>query len=443
MKLSSNAISYTLSHLFKVAFPDTETNITIYDSDICVKIHDIGFHFWIMDEEKNEQLLQGTLPLQKVNSPLKHTIPVCQKENTSALYTINEQTIDIHCDLVTLPFFLLSRYEETYHKDLDKHQRFPYHNSLTFLYQFIDYPIIDEYALTLREWTCRHFPNLQPKANKGKLLLTHDIDILFRFGNWAKNLRTIIGGDLIARHSFSMMVKSCKQLKRCWQNRFLDPYIIAIANLMQLLPEDGDEIFFFKALCDGEKDCTYDINSKEVRYLLQTIIGNKKQVGLHGSYDSYNQTDLFQREKERIDRCSAQPIKLHRQHFLRFNAIVTPKIWEEAGITDDYTLGYAEQEGFRCGTCHPFPLYDLTNDQPLKVMEHPLIAMDTTFIIHRRQNITATYQKLCQLLQTCLDAEGECTLLWHSTSTEREFSSWYNRVYRPFIIHYQKIILND
>lgn len=443
MKLSPEAIRYTLTHLFKVAFPKTEPVITVSDSTICVNTQDIRFLFGIMDDEKNEQLLQGSLPMKKVDSPLKHTLPLYVPNDSSPLFTTNNQTIEIHCDLITLPFFLLSRYEETNHPQYDKHQRFPYKRSLTFYYQTIDYPIIDEYALMLREWTCRHFPHITPEANSGKLLLTHDIDILFRFGNWAKNLRTIIGGDLIARHSLPMMIKSFKQLQRCKQNRFLDPYIIAIANLMQIVPDDSDEIFFFKALCEGEKDCTYDINSKEVRYLLQTIVGNRKRIGLHGSYDSYNQPKLFQTEKERMEQCTGEPIKLHRQHFLRFNATETPRIWSEAGITDDYTLGYAEQEGFRCGTCHPFPLYDLTNDRPLDVMEHPLIAMDTTFIIHRRQSISATLQKLCQLLQTCLDAEGECTLLWHSTSTEREFSVWYNRVYLPFIRHYQKIKSNN
>ena len=49
-----------------------------------------------------------------------------------------------------------------------------------------------------------------------------------------------------------------------------------------------------------------------------------------------------------------------------------------AGITHDYSMGFADRVGFRAGTCTPFYFYDLDFEiqTPLKVF--PFALMDTT-----------------------------------------------------------------
>ena len=49
-----------------------------------------------------------------------------------------------------------------------------------------------------------------------------------------------------------------------------------------------------------------------------------------------------------------------------------------AGLTDDYTMGYADATGFRAGISSPYPFYDLERDIETGLTIHPFCVMDTT-----------------------------------------------------------------
>ena len=50
----------------------------------------------------------------------------------------------------------------------------------------------------------------------------------------------------------------------------------------------------------------------------------------------------------------------------------------EFDITDDYTMGYAAQPGFRASTCSSFNFYDLDREQETKLRVHPFCIMDAS-----------------------------------------------------------------
>jgi len=115
---------------------------------------------------------------------------------------------------------------------------------------------------------------------------------------------------------------------------------------------------------------------------------------------------------------------------LRFDIRKTIRVWEESDIKHDYTLGYAEREGFRCGTAHPYKLYDIVNDRPTQIVEHPLIAMDGTFFQYRKIDCQEALEKIRELYETCLQTEGDFVILWHNTTVFREYENWYQEVFR-------------
>jgi hypothetical protein len=64
-----------------------------------------------------------------------------------------------------------------------------------------------------------------------------------------------------------------------------------------------------------------------------------------------------------------------RQHYLRFeisNIFSTFEVLEKGGLLRDSTLGFADREGFPCGTSYPYHPYDLKNDAEYKITERPL-----------------------------------------------------------------------
>ncbi|MBQ1819611.1 MAG: hypothetical protein II120_05360, partial [Bacteroidales bacterium] len=108
-------------------------------------------------------------------------------------------------------------------------------------------------------------------------------------------------------------------------------------------------------------------------------------------------------------------------------------LWQDAGITDDYTLGFAERCGFRCGTCHPYPLYDVRHDKVTDIIEHPLIVMDGTLFDYMKLSVEDARALTQRLKQRCLDVEGDFVILWHNHATTREMKPYYEGVYLPAI----------
>lgn len=435
MILSITAITYTLDNLFDIAFPNIPRTFRIDGNYAVATLAErIVLRFPLMDSDQNENLLHGKLRLSTLRTPWGHAVPIYQFAAEDNFYKLQNQFVTFQCDLITLSFFMLSRYEETCHTERDLHNRFLFSNSMAALYQFIDYPIVDEYAMMLRHWVSALFPDLKIEKRKGQLIATHDIDIISRFGSLVKNIRTILGGDLLNRRSWSMTKKSFSQYNDFCKDKNKDPYIVAIEMLLRLsVNAQTPAIFFFKALTENENDATYSIYQPEVKYMVDIIEAAGKEVGLHGSYNSYNDEPTFLREKSRIEEVCAHSVNSQRQHYLRFDLQTTVDVWQSAGIKHDYTLGYAEHEGFRCGTAHPYFLYDVAGDKPTDVMEHPLIAMDGTFFQYRQIDTQLSLQRMKDLYEICLLLEGDFVILWHNTTVFREYERWYQEVFRRFM----------
>ncbi len=131
----------------------------------------------------------------------------------------------------------------------------------------------------------------------------------------------------------------------------------------------------------------------------------------------------FARLRDVADSCGvAQAEWGGRQHYLRWEAPTTWRLWDEAGLAYDSTLGFADRAGFRCGTCREFPAFDLLQRTTLRLRERPLIAMDMSLT-------SASYMGLrheealgvvSRLVAQCRRHRGEFVLLWHNDKLVRE-----------------------
>jgi hypothetical protein len=104
--------------------------------------------------------------------------------------------------------------------------------------------------------------------------------------------------------------------------------------------------------------------------------------------------------------------------FLRWDQSKTLKAWDAAGMAYDSSLGYADRPGFRCGTCHEYPAFDVMNDRQLRLRIRPLVAMDCTVMAEKYLGLGATeqaYEKFRQLKEACWKVGGTFTLLWHNS----------------------------
>ncbi len=445
--LSLNALEYTFRHLLKVAFPQLESEpfrVEKGDGTITVFVKEVRLVMYAMNQKEFDFFIKGQWwPfLMLDNAKRTQEIPMVFDDDgvdDGVIYSETDSSIQIPYDILTPSFVLLSRYEEFHSERHDEHGRFPYGRSLAEKYDMVEIPLVDEYAMLLRDWLCLYLPYIfEAVPRTPRIVPTHDIDILYRFTGRFQAWKSILGRDLLINRSLSMVWESIKSYRN-WKIRpSLDPYVEAIDEfLAQEEKRKLSSIFFFKATEKGHPDATYDVQDPILHEVIRVIMApDYHQIGLHGSYPSANDLQCLQKEKQNLSKLCDEEVRISRQHYLRTFFADDPNsldLWRNAGITDDYTLGFAERCGFRCGTCHPYPLYDVRHDKVTDIIEHPLIVMDGTLFDYMKLSVEDARSLTQRLKQCCLDVEGDFVILWHNHATTREMKPYYEGVYLPAI----------
>lgn len=114
----------------------------------------------------------------------------------------------------------------------------------------------------------------------------------------------------------------------------------------------------------------------------------------------------------------------------------------EAGITDDFSLGYADIAGFRLGTCKAVRWINPTTRELTNLVLHSLTIMDVTLSEKRYMFMNAhdAYQYCISLIETVKRFNGEISLLWHNNTVEKNASLFHRQLYKDLLeyIHGKK-----
>ncbi|HHS98085.1 MAG TPA: hypothetical protein ENK08_09370 [Chloroflexi bacterium] len=366
------------------------------------------------------------LPLSRVlppgvPSPLTDPLPVlfwgagCEDGGLPFAERHPDGLLVFHADIIAATFFMLSRWEETVVAVRDEHDRFPATASVAYKQGFLDRPIVDEYALVLRAWLMALLPRHRPRRHRFRVHLGSDVDHVRPFPTWGQGIR-VLGGDLFKRRSLWRAWGTARELVMQAFRPAQTSEIRGIEYLAQLAAHYGlDAAFYFKASDPSPFDSGYDPASPLVRRLIERLRQRGFEIGLHAGYYTLNDPARLRDEKARLDAVLGTDKYGGRQHYLRFRVPGTWRDGERVGLTYDATMGYADHEGFRCGTCHPFHPFDCLQNRVLNIVERPLIVMDATLKGYRRMSPAEGKERILSLARRCRQVEGVFSLVWHPT----------------------------
>lgn len=192
-----------------------------------------------------------------------------------------------------------------------------------------------------------------------------------------------------------------------------DPHLDGIDRIAGAAERAGGRAtFFLKTEAPTDFDTPYRLRGRRARGVFARIAGH--ELGLHPSYASPERPDALLVERARLERAAGREVRAVRQHYLRL-AGDTSRRHAEAGLAVDSTLGWAEQEGFRCATTHPHPLFDLDANRELDVWEAPLALMDATLTGYRHLDPATAAASTRTLLEAARRHGGLVVGLWHTT----------------------------
>jgi hypothetical protein len=261
-------------------------------------------------------------------------LPVADKNYTDFPKFFASNTTDfLGYDLFAMVFYFTSRYEEYITTVTDNHQRFKAENSISFQFNCLQKPFLNQAILDFSIRLNQLFPNLEFKKRNFNFLSTIDIDNAFAYSNKGF-LRNFAG---FTKDLAILKLSAVKNRLISILNEQKDPYnTFDIIN--QMSEETKTALHYFVLISDYSD---YDKNPKFTNYNFQHLLkslSEKFLIGLHPSYYSLSKLENIEIEKKRLHDITLKPIKSARCHFLRLNFPKTYRSFIKNGITDDYTM---------------------------------------------------------------------------------------------------------
>lgn len=335
-------------------------------------------------------------------------------------------------DVFAASFFMLTRWEEYVNPTRDIHNRFSAKNSLAYKFSFLNRPIVNEYVEMIWGMLMHLGYTESRKEWKYEFVLTHDVDVI-QYHKGIGQLIKRIGGHVLKRKSPLLAIQNMNDYLRVKAGMILDPYD-TFSWIMDLSERSNIRSrFYFMSGGVTSYDNHYNIEDSNAKIIINEVKRRGHIIGFHPSYNAYNDPIQWKKEKEKLEQVVGQKVTEGRQHYLRFEASKTWRIWNDNEIKRDLTLSYADKEGFRCGVCYDFSVYDFLNEKKLVLKEIPLIVMEASFITYQDITPNEMLVKTHALLETVKKYRGKFVFLWHNSSFN--VPSWepYQQVYKEII----------
>lgn len=362
--------------------------------------------------------------------------PGCEEVH-QPLLTSTESGFYLNYDIPGLTYWMLARCEEVDPPAelLDHHQRFPATASHAFRHGYLERPIVDEWLGVLRQVIERLWPRLPLVQHQFQVVVSHDVDAPSAYAFGSKHrLMQAMAGDLVKRRDLASALYAPLIRFRSKQRLHPRDRYNTFGSLMDTSEAAGirSAFYFICGRTNPSLDAQYEPEHPAIRHLMRRIHERGHEIGLHPSYDTCAHPERIVREGQRLQRiCTEEGIEQPqwggRMHYLRWQWPTTAHGWEQAGFHYDSTLSYADRPGFRCGTCHPYPMFDPVAQRPLRLIQRPLIAMECSVIAPRYLGLgygPASLALFQCLKQRCQAVGGKFTLLWHNshftTAADRE-----------------------
>lgn len=339
-------------------------------------------------------------------------------DDHSEIITDNDEYVTINYDIVASACYFLSGWDEYVNPGKDQYGRVAFDQSIISRLGIIRIPVVNYYfdilhhALSKVQKSIKR--NIWGQYHFG-VALTHDIDTCR--SAWLEGSFS----ELKKKRFWSIPKLVFKRLtgKDDWFNFEL---------ISQIDRQYGDSSSFYflpqKGGSGGWKNADYDVLRKDIQKEILKLAGAGHEIGVHGSLGTHTDTDGLTKD---IAAISAKAIEGNRFHFLMFDARRTVKVLEDCKIKYDTSLGFAEQAGFRRGTCFPFFLYDFEEDRTTDVIEIPLIVMDSTLGFSKYLGLTQdeSLEAIKPIIDEIIKFNGVFTLLWHNTCfSDYKYTGW-------------------
>ena len=356
-------------------------------------------------------------------------VKICNYKESKAIYPVFNDKSLFPFDIFAASFYIISRYEEYLPHVSDNYNRFQPQDSILYKMEMMERPVINLWSIDLGNELVARYQEITLKKKTFRFVPTYDVDAAWAYRNKGF-FRTTLS---LCRDILRVDKNEIKYRWDVLRKKKMDPfdtfeYQIKLQKELKLSP-----LYFILCGDYNTNDKNISIKNKEFQQLIKHL-GDYALVGIHPSFSSYLNKNMIKEEITRLSDVLKREVTISRQHFLRLSLPSSYQILIELDITDDYTMGYASQAGFRAGYADTFKFFDLENDMKTKLNIHPFALMDGTMRDYLNLDVQESYEKAKKLVDEVKNVNGTFILLWHNEtlSGEKRWEGWIT-LYRKIL----------
>lgn len=332
-------------------------------------------------------------------------------------------------DIFSASFFLLSRYEEYLPHVKDSVGRFPVKESMAYQHKFLELPVVDLWAFKMLDALKERFPEIEHREKSYNF--TSIINVTTSHAFAMRGLSRTLGGFLLDLGSFKF--RSIAERFSVLLGLRKDPFdnFYNLVDIHKKFPIKT--MFFFQFAKHSAHDKNISTNNNQFRYLIKSV-ADYSEVSLSTSFLSSTDKTVLKEEKKQLASLINRPVNYSRLRYNRVNVPATYRNLVETEFTDDFSMGYTHEIGFRAGTCTPFHFYDINMEvrQPLKV--HPFAMHD--YALLNFNNKEEVFEKMDKVYRVVKQVKGDFVVVFSNELLGGKHHLDWMELYQSFLKRY-------
>ena len=337
---------------------------------------------------------------------------------------------NIPFDIFSASFYMLSGYEEYLPHLKDEHGRFPPKESLAYQNGFLQLPVVDIWANKLLHCLKERFPDLEYKRKKYRFMSAINVTTSHSYA-YRGLVRSVAG--LFYDLGYLRFGRVLERIK-VWFYPQKDPFDNFSLLIQWHKKFQVKSMFFFQFASYSTYDKNISVNNNKFKFLIKSI-GDYSTIALAASYSSFGDIELLKKEKKNLAAVINRSVDGTRMRYNRVDLPHTYRNLIEAGFTDDYTMGYTHEIGFRAGTCTPFYFYDISLEIQQPVRVHPFALQDYA-LVHLK-NTQEILLQITALYDEVKKVNGDFTIVFSNellggTSHKVDWKNLYETIIKTY-----------
>ncbi|MCD4680494.1 MAG: polysaccharide deacetylase family protein [Bacteroidales bacterium] len=352
-------------------------------------------------------------------------------KGSKAFFPVYNKSSAFPFDPFAASFYLVTRYEEYLPYIKDRYGRFHVKENMAYKNGFLNKPVVNIWAREIGLLLLQKHKESTPIPRKFKHIPTIDVDTAYCYKR--KGLFRNAGGYLksLTELNFNAISERTKVLLRICD----DPYDTYSYQFNIHKKYNLEAVYFILFAAYDEFDKNIPVQNSKFHELIKSLADYAK-VGIHPSYASNTDFNKLRDETELLAGVLNREITISRQHYLKIDLPATYRNLLNLNVSNDYTMGFAVEPGFRAGICNSFNFYDLDMDMETGLRIHPFAVMDGTLCDYKQLSPYQAINDIRSIINEVKDVDGEFISLWHNDSLS-ETGRWkgWRRVYEEMLAY--------